>query len=81
MIYRRLTYLFSLIKPVCLAFALGSWVLGHILGSLVPLFWYAQARNFIKKDSVAQLFSYKFSKISKNIFSYRIHPFAASKKC
>ena len=36
-----------------------------------------QACNFIKKETLAQVFSCEFCKISKNIFSYRIPPVAA----
>ena len=34
--------------------------------------------NFIKKETLAQLFSCKFCEISKNTFSYRTPPVAAS---
>ena len=34
--------------------------------------------NFIKKETLAQVFSYEFCKISKNTFSYRTPPVAAS---
>ena len=37
-----------------------------------------QACNFIKKDSLAQVFSCQFFEISKNTFFYRIPPVAAS---
>ena len=35
------------------------------------------ACNFIKKETLAQVFSSKFCKISKNTFSYRPSPVAA----
>ena len=35
-------------------------------------------RNFIKKEALAQVFSCKFCEISKNTFSYRTPPVAAS---
>ena len=52
-------------------------------------FWYSaffrniyiirpQACNFIKKEILAQVFSCEFCEISKNTFSYRILPVAAS---
>ena len=34
--------------------------------------------NFIKKETLAQVFSCEFCEISKNIFSYRTPPVAAS---
>ena len=34
--------------------------------------------NFIKKENLAQVLSYKFSEISKNTFSYRTNLVAAS---
>ena len=37
-----------------------------------------QACNFIKKESLAQMFSCEFCEISKNTFSYRTPPVAAS---
>ena len=37
-----------------------------------------QVYNFIKKDILAQVFSYEFCQISKNTFSYRTPPVAAS---
>ena len=36
--------------------------------------------NFIKKVTLAQVFSYEFCEISKNTFSYRIPLVAASRK-
>ena len=39
-----------------------------------------QACNFIKIVTLAQVFSCKFCKISKNTFSYRIPPVAASEE-
>ena len=38
----------------------------------------ASAWNFIKKETLAQVFSCEFCKISKNIFSYRTSTVAAS---
>ena len=38
----------------------------------------AEACNFIKKDTLALVFSCEFRKISKNTFSYRTSPFSAS---
>ena len=38
----------------------------------------AEACNFIKKESLAQVFSCEFCKISKNTFFYGIPPVAAS---
>ena len=37
-----------------------------------------QACNFIKKETLAQVFSWEFCKISKNTFSYRTPLVAAS---
>ena len=37
------------------------------------------ACNFIKKESLAQVFSYEFCEISKNTFRYRTPPVAASR--
>ena len=37
-----------------------------------------QACNFCKKETLPQVFSYEFCKISENIFSYRTPPVAAS---
>ena len=37
-----------------------------------------QVCNFIKKEALAQVFSCEFCKISKNTFSYRTPPVAAS---
>ena len=37
-----------------------------------------QAYNFIKKETLAQLFSCEFCKISENTLSYRTTPVAAS---
>ena len=36
--------------------------------------------NFIKKETLAQVFSYEFYEISKNTFSYRTSPVAASEE-
>ena len=38
----------------------------------------AEACNFIKKETQAQVFSCEFCEISKNTFSYRATPVAAS---
>ena len=38
----------------------------------------ASACNFIKKEALAQVFSYEFCEISKNTFSYRTPPMAVS---
>ena len=38
----------------------------------------SQACNFIKKEALAQVFSCEFCEISKNTFSYRTPPVAAS---
>ena len=37
--------------------------------------------NLSKKEALAQVFSYEFYKISKNTFSYRTPPVAASEGC
>ena len=36
--------------------------------------------NFIKKETLAQVFSYEFCETSENTFSYRTPPVAASGK-
>ena len=41
----------------------------------------ALACNFIKKDTLEQVFSYEFCEISKNTFSYRTRLMAASGGC
>ena len=41
----------------------------------------AQECNFIKKENLAQVFSCQFCEISKNTFSYRTSPVAASEPC
>ena len=38
----------------------------------------AGLRNFIKKESLAQVFFYEFCEISKNTFSYRTPPVVTS---
>ena len=38
----------------------------------------SEACNFIKKETLAQVFSCEFCKISKNTFSYKTPPVAAS---
>ena len=40
----------------------------------------AEACNFVKKETLAQVFSCEFHKIFKNIFSYRTPPLAASER-
>ena len=49
---------------------LGSWVPGPALRSWFPLFRYAklQVCNFIKQETLAQVFSCEFCEISRNIF-------------
>ena len=42
---------------------------------------HASASNFIKKETLAQVFSWEFSEISKSTFSYRTPPVAASVTC
>ena len=37
-----------------------------------------KACNFIKKETLAEVFSYEFGEISKNTFIYRTPPVAAS---
>ena len=44
------------------------------------LFFNKVAGNFIKKETLAQVFSCEFCEISKNAFSYRTTPVAASEK-
>ena len=43
-----------------------------------PLFSEAQAWNFIKKETLAQVFSCEFYEIAKNNFSFTTPPVAAS---
>ena len=43
-----------------------------------PLFSEAEACNFIKKETLTQVFSCDFCEIAKNTFSYRTTPVAAS---
>ena len=40
----------------------------------------ALACSFIKKETLAQVFSCEFSKICENFFSYRIPPLATSER-
>ena len=40
----------------------------------------AEVRNFIKKETLAQVFSCEICEISKNTFSYRTPPAAASEQ-
>ena len=54
-------------KPLCQSLCF------NIVAGLRP-----QACNFIKIEALAQVFSCKFCKISKNTFSYRAPPVAAS---
>ena len=42
---------------------------------------HAEACKFIKKETLAQVFSCEFCEISKNIFTYRTSPMAASDNC
>ena len=46
-----------------------------------PLFLEAEACNFIKKETLAQVFSCEFCEIAKNTFSFRTPPVAASVIC
>ena len=49
--------------------------------ALVPLLLalnISEACNFIKKETLVQVFSYEFCEISKNIFSHRTSPVAVS---
>ena len=46
--------------------------------SIDPFLLQAEAFNFIKKESLARVFSFEFCEISKNTFSYRTPPVAAS---
>ena len=46
----------------------------------VDWFLYDKACNFIKKETLAQVFSCEFCEISKNSFSYRTPLVAASEK-
>ena len=41
-------------------------------------FWLQLDCNFIKKETLVQVFSCEFCKISKNVFSYRTPPVADS---
>ena len=41
--------------------------------------WDLEACNFIQKETLAQVFSCEIFEISKNTFSYRTSPVAASK--
>ena len=52
----------------------------NLMETPVPesLFDKVQACNFIKKETLGQVFSYEFCKISKNTFSYRRTPVDAS---
>ena len=45
---------------------------------LIKLQAEAYACNFIKKEALAQVFSCEFYEISKNTFSYKTSPLAAS---
>ena len=47
-------------------------------GSLFLIKLQAEAGNFIKKETLAQVFSCEFCEISKSAFSYRTPPVAAS---
>ena len=48
-----------------------SWILGRLLNT-------PEACNFIKKETLAQVFPCEFCKISKSTFPYRTHSLAAS---
>ena len=54
-----------------LGFSFKNWTLRFLLSAL----W---ASNFIKKETLAQVFSCEFCEISKYTFSYMTHPVAAS---
>ena len=45
---------------------------------LEPFFSEGDVCNFIRKDTLAQVFSCEFFKIAKNIFPFRTTPVAAS---
>ena len=48
---------------------------------LINLKTFLKACNFIKKETLAQVFSCEFCEISKSTFSYRTPPVAASELC
>ena len=50
----------------------------HRVGMIFHLIFQAWAFNFIKKETLAQVFSCEFCEIFKNTFSYRTHLMAAS---
>ena len=50
----------------------------HLCQSLFLIKLQAEAYNFIKKETLAQVFSCEFCEISKNTFFYRTPPVAAS---
>ena len=50
----------------------------HLCQSLFLIKLQASTCNFIKKEALAQVFSCEFCEISKNTFSYRTPPVAAS---
>ena len=52
----------------------------HLHQSLFLINCWPKAHNFIKKESLAQVFSCEFSEIFKNTFLYRTPPMAASIK-
>ena len=52
----------------------------HLCQSLIFNKVADQACNFIKNETLAQVFSCEFCKISKNTFSYRIPPVVAAEK-
>ena len=52
----------------------------HLCQSLIFNKVADQACNFIKNETLAQVFSCEFCKISKSTFSYRIPPVAAAEK-
>ena len=49
----------------------------HLFQSLFLIKFHAEACNFIKKETLAQVFSCDFCKIFKNIFYYKITPVVA----
>ena len=51
-----------------------------LLESLFQLSRKPEGCNFMKKESLAQVFSCEFFEISKNTFFYRTHPVATSDK-
>ena len=56
----------------------GKHLYPSLLFNKVAGFRPAEACNFFKKENLAQVFSCEFCEISKNTFSYRTPPVAAS---